>query len=85
MVYFNPFSRKLPTPLTRNLIYLAIVMDPVPEQIHFERTRGSFNRSSSRFKGPPSPAVDLAWDEMTECMFLHHIMGRTNHPNQTEL
>lgn len=55
------------SPLTENFICLAIVMNPVPERIHFERSRGSFNRSSSRFKGPPSPAVDLAWDEITDC------------------
>jgi hypothetical protein len=32
-----------------------------------QRFDGSFDRSSP-FKGPPSPAVDRAWDEVSPCM-----------------
>jgi hypothetical protein len=34
-----------------------------------QRFDGSFDRSSP-FKGPPSPAVDKAWDEVLPCMSL---------------
>ncbi|TAQ87319.1 hypothetical protein B7494_g4369 [Chlorociboria aeruginascens] len=44
----------------------SVTMGSIPEGNHYMRSKGSFNRSSSPFKGPPSPAVDKAWSELTD-------------------
>ncbi|KAF7885177.1 hypothetical protein EAF00_010995 [Botryotinia globosa] len=59
-------QRSLPAICVEDKLQWTITMDCVPDTHHFERLVGSFNRSSSPHKGPPSPAVDAAWAELTD-------------------
>ena len=45
------------------IIFTASVLGTEPETYTSVRFDGSFDRSSP-FKGPPSPAIDAAWDEV---------------------
>ncbi|KAF7880372.1 uncharacterized protein EAF02_007218 [Botrytis sinoallii] len=59
-------QRSLPAICVEDRLQWTITMDSVPDTHHFERLVGNFNRSSSPYKGPPSPAVDAAWAELTD-------------------
>ncbi|TGO57341.1 hypothetical protein BOTNAR_0203g00170 [Botryotinia narcissicola] len=59
-------QRSLPAICVEDKLQWTITMDSVPDTHHFERLVGSFNRSSSPYKGPPSPAVDAAWAKLTD-------------------
>ncbi|TEY43142.1 hypothetical protein BOTCAL_0378g00080 [Botryotinia calthae] len=59
-------QRSLPATCVEDRLQWTITMNSVPDTHHFERLVGSFNRSSSPYKGPPSPAVDAAWADLTD-------------------
>ncbi|KAF7960168.1 hypothetical protein EAE96_001766 [Botrytis aclada] len=59
-------QRSLPATCVEDKPQWTITMDSVPDTHHFERLVGSFNRSSSPYKGPPSPAVDATWADLTD-------------------
>ncbi|KAF5875878.1 uncharacterized protein Bfra_002274 [Botrytis fragariae] len=59
-------QRSLPAICVEDRLQWTITINSVPDTHHFERLVGSFNRSSSPYKGPPLPAVDAAWAELTD-------------------
>ena len=72
------WANKKNNKLLIQLRFTAITMGSIPEEYHYERAFGTFDQSSSPYKGPPSPAVDEAWGELTDCMappkyFMKHV------------
>lgn len=59
-------QRSLPANCMEDRFQWTITMGSIPDVHHYERLIGTVNRSSSPFKGPPSPAVDAAWAELTD-------------------